>query len=349
MPFAAPAAPGYLAITPVAGKYAAAVGLNDAGHYAVNSFGPEIPIQPASIVKPPFSEDVGSLGGNITRIRALNNKDEAVGISVTADGVLHSFLYSSGPMQDLTAGYGIASVGAINDRGDITGQSQDLRAMVIRNGRAEIVGPANSAAGAINQAGDMLIEYFPAGQASRTCVYSGGTCADLPQFGGSYAVATAISDPGWVTGYGTITDGRPHAWLYDGNTMADLTPSAANAAAYDINDLGHVVGAMDNRAFLYADGKVIDLNTLLDPGADLLLTSAFAINDREQILATGCDRTGVFCYTTVLLDVIPAVPEPSGRTMWLSALSLLLVLRLACRKMTVCVHWMSGLRAIFKS
>lgn len=52
MPIAALAVPGYLAVTPVAGKYAAAVGLNDAGHYAVNSFGPEIPIQPASSVKP---------------------------------------------------------------------------------------------------------------------------------------------------------------------------------------------------------------------------------------------------------------------------------------------------------
>ena len=69
---------------------------------------------------------------------------------------------------------------------------------------------------------------------------------------------------------------------------------------------------------------------MLNQDEGLLLTSAFAINDHEQILA--CDRTGVFCYTTVLLDVLPAVPEPSGREMWMLAPGLPLVLRLAGRK-----------------
>ena len=52
-----------------------------------------------------------------------------------------------------------------------------------------------------------------------------------------------------MTGFGTLPDGRPHAWLYDGNTLADLTPLAVSGAAYDINTLGHVVGSVDNRAF----------------------------------------------------------------------------------------------------
>jgi hypothetical protein len=66
-----------------------------------------------------------------------------------------------------------------------------------------------------------------------------------------------------------------------------------------------------------------DLNTLIDPHADLLLTSAFDINNRGQILANSCDRTGVFCYGTVLLSPIPAVPEPPGVLMLLAALGLL--------------------------
>jgi hypothetical protein len=66
---------------------------------------------------------------------------------------------------------------------------------------------------------------------------------------------------------------------------------------------------------------MIDLNTLVDPTADLLLTSAIAINDRGQILAKSCDRAGVFCYETVRLDGIPAVPQPPQVTLCLAGLA----------------------------
>lgn len=319
---AAGAAPSYLSVTPVAGKYAAAVDLNDGGRYAVNNFGPDIPIEPAYISGQPLNENVDSLGGNITRIRSINNKGQAVGESSTADGSLHPFFYASGRTQDLSARYGIGSVNALNDRGDITGRTTDLRAMVIRDGRVDVVGPAGSAAGAINQAGDMLVEYYPPGRGIVTCVYSHGRCTDLPAFG-TQSVASAINDAGWVSGTATAGDGHRHGWLYDGRTIADLTPAAANGAAYDVNDLGQVVGTMDQRAFLYADGRLIDLNTFVDPQADLLLTSAYAINNDEQILARTCDRAGVFCYGTVLLSGIPAVPEPPAAAMLVLALGLL--------------------------
>jgi probable HAF family extracellular repeat protein len=315
------AAPGF-SVTPIAGKYSTVVDLNDHGRYAVNSHGPDIPIEAASISGGPQNENLGSLGGGITRISAINNKGEAVGASTTSDGAMHSFFYSSGQMQDLGVRYGIGSVNAINDRGDVTGQTGDQRAMVIRDGRVEVIGPPDSSAGGINNAGDVLVEYFPNGQGIRTCIHRHGACEDLPPFGDLSAVASGINDSAWVTGHGADAIGRPHAWLYDGATMTDLTPAATNGAAYDINELGHVVGTIDNRAFLYADGKLIDLNMLADPESGLLLTSAFAINDHEQILANACDRTGTFCATTVLLDAIPAVPEPSSAAMWLSALAL---------------------------
>jgi probable HAF family extracellular repeat protein len=320
LPLATAAAPTYLSVEFASGKYAAAVALNDAGRFAVNNFPPDIPYEVATISGPSLSENVGSLGGNVTRIRSLNNRDEAVGDSTTAAGAMHAFLYSAGHMHDLTAAYGVSRVLAINDRGDMAGQTADGRAMVIRNGTVDAFGPPGSSAGAINAAGDALVEFAPPGQGIHTFVYRQGTFTDLPLLGGAHVFGSAINDAGWVTGYGTTGDGRVHAYLYDGHTMVDLTPAASSSAAYDINDLGDVVGTVNDRAFLYADGKMIDLNSIVDPNADLLLTSAIAINDRGQMLAKACDRAGVFCYETVRLDAIPAVPEAPEFVMLLAGL-----------------------------
>lgn len=321
-PVAAAAAPAWLSATPVSGKYAVAFSLNDAGQYAVNNFGPEIPYELASIDGGPEPENIGSLGGSISRISALNNKGEAVGASTTGEGALHAFFYSSGRMRDLTTAYGIERAAALNDRGDVTGQAPGERAMVIRKGRAEVFGPPNSVAGEINEAGDILVEYFPQGQGSRTAVYRAGELSDLPTLGGEHVLGGAINEAGWVSGYGSTADGRLHAWLYDGRTMTDLTPLAASATAHDIDDLGQVVGSMDNRAFLYAAGQLVDLNSFVDPGADLLLTAATDINNRGQILARSCDRAGVFCYGTMLLDAVPPVPELPQLLMLATALGL---------------------------
>lgn len=320
------AAPPSFSVSPASGKYQAAIGLNDAGRYAVNNFPSDIPYQVAAISGWPVNENVGSLGGAITRIRALNNLGDAVGDSTTASGVSHAFLYSSGRMHDLTARYDVANLTAINDRGEIAGRTSDYRAAVIRDGMVDDFGPGNSTAVALNGRADVLVEYFPQGTGLRTAIYSSGTLTDLPLFAGAPVFGSAINDAGWVTGYGTNPGERNHAYLYDGETITNLTPSASRSFGYDINNLGQVVGTADNRAFLYSNGHLFDLNTLIDPTADLLLTSAIEINNRTQILARSCDRAGVFCYGTVLLDPIPAVPEPPEVAMLLLGLTLPLVL-----------------------
>lgn len=322
-PVLANATPSHFSVLPASGKYQAAIGLNDAGRFAINSFPPDIPYAVASIAGPPSDEDIGSLGGNITRIRALNNLGEAVGNSTTASGDFHSFLYSSGRMHDLTERYDVANVNALNDRGEIAGQSRGYRAMVIRDGTVHDFGPDNSTASAINDNGEMLVEYFPSGVRFRTAIYSGETLTDLPLFAGTPVFGSAMNDAGWVTGYGMNPGNRNHAYLYDGGTITNLTPSATNSFGNDINNLGQVVGSVDNRAFLYSDGELIDLNTLIDSEADLLLTSAIEINDRTQILARSCDRAGVFCYGNVLLSPMPAVTEPATTAMVLAGLGVL--------------------------
>ena len=77
LPPIAGAAPGYFSWSGAGSKYARALALNEQGRYAVNSFGPEIPYQGASINGKTMVEPVGSLGGYTTQIRSLNNLGEA--------------------------------------------------------------------------------------------------------------------------------------------------------------------------------------------------------------------------------------------------------------------------------
>lgn len=114
-----------------------------------------------------------------------------------------------------------------------------------------------------------------------------------------------------------------NAFLYDGTTVTDLDPDAGNTLGYDINNAGEVVGVADDRAVLYADGGLFDLNTLIDPEADLLLKSADDSNNQGQILAHRCDRSGVFCYGSVLLSRVPVVAEPSAAMLLLAGLALM--------------------------
>jgi probable HAF family extracellular repeat protein len=103
---------------------------------------------------------------------------------------------------------------------------------------------------------------------------------------------------------------------FDVNLPGGLAPSLA----YDINNLGQIVGDATNglsnylsgyasRGFLATDGKLVDLNTLLGPDSELwTITSARGINDRGQIVAYGTNRGGTI---HALLLSPQAVPEPS--------------------------------------
>ena len=53
--------------------------------------------------------------------------------------------------------------------------------------------------------------------------------------------------------------------------MTDIDGSNKDSFAEGINDLGDVVGYTDDFGFLYANGKMIDLNTLIDPSLGVIL------------------------------------------------------------------------------
>jgi len=72
-----------------------------------------------------------------------------------------------------------------------------------------------------------------------------------------------------------------------------VLPGDACSNAYFVNSRGQVVGTSENQelcsifvgqhAFLWQHGRMIDLNTVIPPGANLQLTHAVAINDKREI------------------------------------------------------------------
>ncbi len=315
-------APVSYAPTPVSGKYDAAVALNNAGVVAVNNRDTNVPYRIGYIATFPMLTSVGTLGGSDSFIRAINDNNEAVGESTTAEGTSHAFLFAGGRLHDLTAEHGIVAAAALNDRGDVAGSSSDGRALVLRDGKVDAFGPPGSGAASINDAGDVAGDYIVNGSSYLAFRYSQGEFTNLGTLGGQYSSAVAINDEGAVVGTSVTADGRRHAFLYERGNMTDLTPTADNSTAVDINNLGQVIGTVDNQPFMYANGKLVNPNQFLDPNAYWRMTTPIAINDAGQILSNGCDSQG-FCYVTSRFDPIPAIPEAPGAAMLLAGMATL--------------------------
>jgi probable HAF family extracellular repeat protein len=131
----------------------------------------------------------------------------------------------------------------------------------------------------------------------------------------------AVSDTGLIVGSSMVSTGYLHAFLYD-DAMRDLgTLGGTVSAAYGINSLGHAIGlSFDGqgrqRAFVWHDGVMYDLNSLIDPASGWTLEAAYGINELGQIVGTG--RNGAK-HSAFVLDwhggssddpAGAAVPEP---------------------------------------
>ncbi|MDQ1816215.1 DUF3466 family protein [Massilia sp. CCM 9210] len=281
--------------------------------------------------------DLGSLGGD-TFASALSDSAMVVGFSANRAGEDRAFSYANGAMRDLGTLGGMYSRGyGVNNQGDIVGSASTgnpdewnlERAFVMSGGVMRNIGTLPngdmSRARDINNAGQVtgLSSVSTDGGPEHpyhAILYSGGKMTDLGTLGGLYSEGHAINDHGAVVGGAGSMEEYPsghairHAFLYVNGVMTDLGTlggKEAGSTAFDINNLGQIVGEGNSdsvqRAFLYENGALRDLNTLIDPAAGWVLQEARAINDLQQIAATGC-KDGQ-CYA-LRLDPTSAVPEP---------------------------------------
>jgi probable HAF family extracellular repeat protein len=230
---------------------------------------------------------LGSLGGITSSgfsgvATSLNNTGEAVGFSYIDGLNRHAFLFSNGLMKDIGSFGGYSGANAINDPGTIVGFASNLP-----NGVAHAF------------------------------LYRNGTMTDINPFGGSdfgssESYAEGINNRDEVVGQGLVKDRTSfHAFLYRNGNVTDLgtLPGGRNSYGNAINQRGQVVGTADVpyidtcidfetgqtfpctkyklEAFLYDNGTMINLNSLIPSDSGWELVSALDINTRGEIVGYG--------------------------------------------------------------
>ncbi len=146
---------------------------------------------------------------------------------------------------------------------------------------------------------------------------SRGTTTILP-----VVSAFGINNAGQVVGAAQYS-----AYLMDKGMFIDLGRlGGQGATAYAINDLGQIVGASGiddhsyiSHAFLYQDGKMQDLNSMIPNTSDLVLNWARGINNRGEIIVQG--YVGGVDHAFLLVPT----PEPSSAALLLTAIAMCLV------------------------
>lgn len=316
------------AVRAVGGDNTTAIGLNDAGQVVGKTQVTAADTAPRVV---PFLFTPDAVGGGTLSVlptlnpadarnangiaQGINNGGTIVGSADAADasgvyaGLVPALFAASGAarLPALVEGNGYTpSAGAVgvNDAGTIAGFAQAFA----KDG-------VSLAYHAVRIAGDAVQDL-----------------GSLDAEGRGYSFAAGINAAGQIAGYAQSfgadgTDTGTRAVIWDGTKVVDLgtlgqqtaaDPKTSTAftfgysSAAGLNLSGQAVGkslafdadgeTVGEHGFLYEDGKITDLNGMLEPGTDWVVVSANGINDAGQIAATatGSGGTRAVLLTPVL-------------------------------------------------
>jgi len=262
--------------------------------------------------------DITPPNGVIAEAFGINNLGQVVGSVFFCDFVnsncvssrTRAFVYDRGAHSILgTLGGRDSRAQSINDGGQVTGYSdaaspspqvpEESHAFIYRNGVFEDIGARSDTistiASSINASGQ-VVGHAGSNTSSRGAfVYSNGSFTFFETNGSAHD----INASGQVVGhYGGNDDGSGRAFLYTGGVRQDIGTLSAQhtfSKAQAVNGAGTVVGVSSpsfffsegERVFIYKDGTMLDLNSLVAADSARVLTSAVDINDAGQIAANG--------------------------------------------------------------
>jgi probable HAF family extracellular repeat protein len=224
------------------------------------------------------------VGTTESKGNGINNSNQVTGY-FTTNGVPHAFLSDASDSPSFTIhDLGASSVGnGVNDSGQVTGWSS-----------AATPGLAHAFLSEPN----------------------GGALHDLGTLpGGLTSFGLAVNKFGQVVGYSDNATFHFHAFLSDpnGGALHDLgvLPGSLGSVADDVNDSGEVVGHVfstnnTEHAFVYVDGMMYDLNTLMPANSGFTAVDAVGVNNSGQIAVQALDSTS----NVHALLLTPVPPEP---------------------------------------
>ncbi|MBW4052828.1 MAG: hypothetical protein HIU85_15450 [Proteobacteria bacterium] len=259
----------------------------------------------------------------------ISNSGVISGYEVPAGGPpVPGFWTTTGGAMPLTGTYqSYAEAAAANDSGTLIGnygQSGTVSSMPLvwtAPGYAEATLPGlpcdrctrlSTTASAINDGGLIVgSSNYEIYDSSGNLVSSGlhavtwlnGNITDLGGLqGADYSAAYSVNSGGDIVGGSRVgqASGAPtHAFLYHGGAMTDLGTLAGDtdSSASSTNDSGQIVGSSQgsttSRAFLYENGHMYDLHSLIDPASALpgtvSLEDAVGISSNGWIAVNGTD------------------------------------------------------------
>ena len=265
----------------------------------------------------------------------VNGLGHAVGTSTLKNGFGRAALFRDGFALGLTPELppyeGTSFASAINDAGQIVGGIDDdssgyYDGILWHNGtRTNLggLGGASTRPADINNAGQIVgtsNTSVELGQ-PRAFLWQNGTMTDLGLLEGDHdSGAAAINANGVVVGTSGRLDENTgviyRPFIYANGVMSAIPVQSSEAYATDINDAGVVVGIMRTsgesspyHAWIYANGVVTNLNSLVPAGSGLHLAYANAINNNGEIVGLAYDALGQ-AHGFLLTPCNPCDPPP---------------------------------------
>ena len=328
LPAAVAAAPAYVAV-PLGNLGGASIygtGINARGQISgwADTDGSGAAHRHAFLYSDGVLTNLGTLAGGTQSFGyAINDAAQVAGSSNSGNTTsLHAVIFQGGTILDLNVFLGaqVSNAYAINAGGDAAGASRSgasfraYRYSAAGNAITTLstFGGTTSQAYGINVFGALAgFAHTDAEDAHAFRYTDGGGLVDLGTLGGRASIGYGIAPGGEVVGSAYLPgDLGPHAFIDDG-TMHDIgTLGGGSSTAFSINAAGTIVGEStdaqgSSRAFVYASGAMVDLNTVTSGLGGSTLTTATAVNDAGQIVAMSC--TGPLqCQQAYRLDPAPA-------------------------------------------